>query len=99
MIQSRVRRLETVLSRLTLALRGRTASAPRRLQTARDVLDLLEEQVEAIRAEACAGTVEKARAIGYLAGVARKAIEMGNLAARLEMLERVLKQRSGGATP
>jgi hypothetical protein len=68
---------------------------PFRLKTADDVLRLLEEQVEAVRVEKEAGTLEKARAIGYLAGVALKAIEAGNLAARIEMLEAVLKQRNG----
>ena len=68
---------------------------PFRLKTAADVLQLLEEQVEAVRDEPEAGTLEKARAIGYLAGVALKAIEAGNLAARIEMLETVLKQRNG----
>jgi hypothetical protein len=67
-----------------------------RLQTAQDVIDLLEEQVRAVRAETEAGTLEKARTIGFLAGVALKAIEAGNLAARIEMLERVLKQRAEG---
>jgi hypothetical protein len=66
-----------------------------RLQTAADVLDLLEEQVEAVRADAKAGTLEKARCIGYLAGITLKAIEAGNLAARIEALEAVLKQRNG----
>src|SRR5262249_14829374 len=66
-----------------------------RLQTAADVLQLLGEQVEAVRAEREAGTLEKARTIGYLAGIALKAIEAGNLAARIEMLEAVLKQRNG----
>jgi hypothetical protein len=66
-----------------------------RLKTAADVLQLLEEQVEAVRAEASAGALEKARAIGYLAGIAMRAIEAGNLAARIEMLEAVLKQRNG----
>jgi hypothetical protein len=65
-----------------------------RLQTAQDVIDLLEEQVEAVRAESEASTLEKAHTIGFLAGVALKAIESGNLAARIEMLERVLKQRA-----
>jgi len=41
------------------------------------------------------GTLEKARPVGYLAGQARKAIETGTLAARLEMLEKVLEQREG----
>jgi hypothetical protein len=31
---------------------------------------------------------------GYLAGIARQAIETGNLAGRLEVLEAVQKQRS-----
>jgi hypothetical protein len=67
---------------------------PFRLKTAADVLQLLEEQVEAVRGEQEAGTLEKARTIGHLAGVALKAIEAGNLAARIEMLEAVLKQRN-----
>jgi hypothetical protein len=46
-----------------------------------------------LRAERWAGVVQKARAIGYLAGIARKAIETGTLAVRLEMLEAVLRQR------
>src|SRR5262245_723187 len=67
-----------------------------RLQTAADVLELLEEQVEAVRGEDQAGTLENARTIGYRAGVALKAIEAGNLAARIEMLEAVLKRRNRG---
>src|SRR5262245_51800126 len=69
---------------------------PFRLQTAADVLALLEEQVAAVRADQEAGTLEKARTVGYLAGITLKAIEAGNLAARIEMLEMVLKQRNGG---
>jgi hypothetical protein len=72
---------------------------PFRLKTAADVVQLLQEQVEAVRVEKEAGTLEKARTIGYLAGVALKAIEAGNLAARLEMLEAVLKQRNGESKP
>jgi hypothetical protein len=74
---------------------GTPVPLPFRLQTATDVLGLLEEQVQAVRATKEAGALEKARAIGYLAGVALKAIEAGNLAARIEMLEAVLKQRNG----
>ncbi len=66
-----------------------------RLQTAQDVIDLLGEQVAAVRADKEAGTLEKARAIGYLAAIALRAIEAGNLAARLEALESVLKHRNG----
>jgi hypothetical protein len=70
-----------------------------RLRTAQDVLDVLEEQVAAVRADAAAGTLEKARAIGFLAGVSLKAIEAGHLAARIEMLEAVLKHRNGDRAP
>jgi hypothetical protein len=66
-----------------------------RLRTAADVLALLEEQVAAARADATAGALEKARTLGYLATVSLKAIEAGNLAARIEMLESVLKLRNG----
>jgi hypothetical protein len=68
-----------------------------RLKTAADVLALLEEQVNAVRADPDAGPAEKARTVGFLAGVALRAIDAGNLAARVEMLEAVLKQRNGDA--
>ena len=70
---------------------------PFRLKTAADVLNLIEEQVGAVRSADHAGPLEKARTIGYLAGIALKAIEAGNLATRIEMLEAVLKQRTGEA--
>jgi hypothetical protein len=59
------------------------------------VIDLLQEQIGAVRAEKAAKTLEKARAIGYLGSIALRAIETGNLAARLEAMEAVLKQRKG----
>ncbi len=64
---------------------------PFRLKTAADVLKLLEEQGAAVRGEQNAATLEKARCIGYLAGTALKAIEAGDLAARLEAVEATLK--------
>jgi hypothetical protein len=67
-----------------------------RLQTAQDVIDLLQEQVALVRGEANSGAIEKARVVGFLAGVALRAIEAGNLAARLEALELALKQREKG---
>ncbi|HZT81631.1 MAG TPA: hypothetical protein VFA26_15500 [Gemmataceae bacterium] len=94
MVEQRLRRLEVLVERLAAALRGPAAPPPRRLQTAQDVIDLLQEQVEAVRAAAGAGAVEKARVIGRLAGLARQAIETGSLAARLERLEAA--QRPGG---
>jgi hypothetical protein len=65
-----------------------------RLKTAADVLALLDEQVAAVREDLEAGTLEKARTIGFLAGVSLRAIEAGDLAARIEILELVLKQRA-----
>ena len=56
---------------------------------------MLEEQVEAIRAEEWADTLEKARAIGLLAEIARKLIETRDGAARIESLEAILKLRKG----
>ena len=66
---------------------------PFRLKTAADVIGLIEEQVGAVRAAGDATALEKARAIGFLAGVALRAIEAGDMAARLEALEAVLKTR------
>ncbi len=67
-----------------------------RLDTAADVIALVENQVEAVLHDGEAGTLEKARCVGYLATVALKAIEAGNLTGRLEALESVLKRRNGG---
>ena len=71
------------------------AAPPVRLQTAADVLAILGKQIDAVRADGEAGPLEKARLIGYLAGLGLKAIETGALEARIEMLEAVLKQRNG----
>lgn len=89
MIKQRLRRVESLLQQA-----DRAALPPRPLQNVQDVVDLLQEQVDALRRAPWIGTLDKARAIGYLAGVARHAIEAGKLAARVEMLELVLKQRA-----
>lgn len=60
------------------------------------VLALLRDQIAAVRLAPDTGPVEKARAVGYLAGIALKAIEAGNLTARVEMIETVLMQRDKG---
>jgi hypothetical protein len=67
---------------------------PIRFKTAADVLTLLEEQIAAVRSDEAAGVLEKARVVGFLAGLGLRAIEAGNLEARIEMLEAVLKQRN-----
>jgi hypothetical protein len=77
-----------LVNRLAAVLRGQPAPSSRRLQTPQDVVDLLQEQVDALRAETQAEAIPKARALGYLAELARKAIETGSLAARVEALEK-----------
>src|SRR5262245_33154847 len=98
-------RLQTRLGNLRHASASRRAvlplrpgsDAPQPLRTAADVLDLLEQLTSAVWADPWAGAAEKARVAGYLAGIALKAIEVGTLAGRVEMLEAVLKQRPGGS--
>ena len=67
--------------------------APVRVQTARDVIDLLAEQINLVRADLSLGTVERARCLGGLAGVALRAVETADLEARLAALEAVLAER------
>jgi hypothetical protein len=64
-----------------------------RLRAARDVLELVAEQVGAVRNETEAGTIEKARCLGYLATIALRAVEVAELADRVDSLERALKAR------
>jgi hypothetical protein len=96
MFKQRLRRVESIVQDAESA---RAKPPARQLQTVQDVIDLLEEQVEAVRAAPWTGPLDKARAIAYLAGVARKTIEAGVLAARIEMLETVLKQRKDRKKP
>jgi hypothetical protein len=88
MIKQRLRRIESILNQ-----GDRPTPPERELQNVQDVIDLLEEQVAAVRAAPWCSTIAKARVIGHLASVARKTMEVGFLAARIEMLEAVLKQR------
>ena len=66
---------------------------PTRLRTAADVIELLREQVGLVRADPSMPAGDRARTVGFLCGVALRAIEAGNLAARIEALETVLNQR------
>lgn len=70
--------------------------APFRLRVAQDLVSLLEEQVDAVRRDPCAGTLEKARCVSSLVNVALRALEQRDLTARIEALERVLKGRPVG---
>lgn len=68
-----------------------------RLKTAQDVLDLLQEQINAVREDKEAGTLEKARTIGYLAGIALKAVEVANLESRIAALEEAIQENGRSA--
>jgi hypothetical protein len=86
-----VRRVQTLEER-SLALRP-PAAAPVPLEQPEDVLAVLAEQVNAVRAGAASEPNERARTLGFLAGLALRAMEGRDLAARLEAVERVLKLR------
>ena len=78
---------------------GTVITLPFRLRTAHDVLSLIARHVEAVEQEEEAGTLEKARAIGYLAGIALKAVEITDLGARLAKLEQALGRKGQAVSP
>jgi hypothetical protein len=95
--RDRLQRLEALVTRLEEVKGQQPAPAPRRVQTAQDVIDLLEEQVEALRAATGLSTVDRARVVRSLVGLALKAIETGTLARRIEVMEKVVQlYRQGG---
>ena len=94
------RRRQYQRDRARLRRAGRTDSPPKltlpdavRIKTARDILELLEEQINLLRADLGLGTIERARTLGALAGVALRAVETADLEARLAALEKVLAGR------
>jgi hypothetical protein len=86
-----VRRVQTLEQRM-VAMRTALAT-PAALDSPADVLALLEEQVNAVRADPLADPTERARTLGMLAGLALRAIHSRDLDARVEAVERVLKLR------
>ncbi len=66
------------------------------MRTSADILKLLEQLTAAVQADPFAEAATKARAAGHLAAIALKAIEVNDLAARVALLEMVLKQRPKG---
>jgi hypothetical protein len=73
--------------------------APLRLRTAREILALVEEQVNAVRADPALRTIERARCVGSLAGVALRAVETPDPEARVEAVEAVLHARPARKAP
>jgi hypothetical protein len=57
------------------------------------VLAVIESQIEAVLDDSEVGTAERARTTATLCGVALRAIEQADLAARVEALERALEGR------
>ena len=95
MLRFRLRHLETILHHLQARAKRQPPVPPCRLQSTADLLALLREQMEAVRADPTLRSGERARAVGYLVDQARKALETGTLAERLEILEAVLQTRKG----
>jgi hypothetical protein len=90
-VKHRVARLLDGTARPQLALVPSVEPIP--VRTPQDVLDLLEEQINAVRSDQWLSLVVKAKTLGRLAAQVIKTLEVTQLAARLEMLETVLKQR------
>jgi hypothetical protein len=88
--------LEKLIDRLASTRYNGPPPTPRPLKTVQDVIDLLHEQIEAVRADSGVGALEKARAIGQLLSIAQRALQTGDVAAKLKLLEEVLKQRNEG---
>jgi hypothetical protein len=86
-----VRRVQTLEQRM-VAMRT-VMVAPTALDSPADVLALIEEQVNAVRADPTAEPTERARTLGMLTGLALRAMDSRDIAARLEAVERVLKLR------
>ena len=89
-----VRRIQNLEARPTGVF---VAAEPLPLDKPADVLAVVEEQVNAVRADPLADPAEKARTLGFLSSVALRAFEARDLDARLEAVERVLKLRKGDA--
>jgi hypothetical protein len=72
---------------------GPLVSGEVRLRKAADVLAVLDDQVAAVLEDERVTTAERARLIATLSGVALRAIEASDVAARLEAVEQALAGR------
>lgn len=78
---------------------GTVIPLPFRIRNAQDILALLAKHVAAVEQAAEAGPLEKARVVGYLAGITLKAVEVTDLGARLARLEGLLAKRGHSVSP
>ena len=72
---------------------------PVAFDTPADVVAVIAECVNAVRADPAGDPADKARTLGLLSSVALRAMEAKDLAARLEAVERVLKLRKDAQPP
>lgn len=86
-----VRRVQTLEQHMVA--RQAVLATPTVLNQPADVLALIEEQVNQVRADPLTDPTERARTLGMLAGLALRAMDSRDLHARLEAVERVLKLR------
>lgn len=66
-----------------------------RVRTASDILAMLEGQAAAVLTDPDIDTCNRARTIGYLAGVMLRAVETADLTKRLEAIEEAIANRDG----
>jgi hypothetical protein len=85
-----VKRVETLEAKPLMRI---VPADPVPLDHPADVLALLAEQVNMVRADVLADPTERARTLGFLASLALRAMEARDITARLEAVERVLKLR------
>lgn len=67
-----------------------------RIQTAQDVLDLMNTQVNAVLNDKSITVLEAARCITYMCGTMLKAVEVVEMLPRLEAIESVMQARKSG---
>lgn len=65
-----------------------------RFETAADLFAVLEGQLAAVLADGTLGSAERARVVGYLVTVGLRALEVRDMAGRIEALELHLKGRA-----
>lgn len=87
------------IQHLEVRARRVARTVPVDLDQPADVLELLVEQVNALRADADVDPADRARTVGLLAGLALRAMEARDLDERLAAVERVLKLRQDQASP
>lgn len=63
------------------------------LERPQDVLRILDQEIQAVRADPRVGAVVRARVMAQLAAIALRAVEAGPLADRLEAIETALPAR------